>query len=137
MTFGWLSSRNRMVFAQIIAGSSVLRSDTAYENYGCNWEPAGSLCTIQLIQPSARACGADLTVCVGVRCLGRLESVELDLHLQGAPMPKRRVWTTAEVRVLRDLAGRKTVKAIGRTLKRSEASIRFKAFSKRIKLAMT
>jgi hypothetical protein len=51
-------------------------------------------------------------------------------------MSKRRAWTTAEVKVLRSLAGRKSPKTIGRTLKRTEAAIRFKASTKRISLAV-
>jgi hypothetical protein len=51
-------------------------------------------------------------------------------------MPKRRPWTPADVKVLRNLAGRKSVKAIGRVLKRSEPAVRFKAHVKRIRLAM-
>jgi len=54
----------------------------------------------------------------------------------GLPMLKRRPWTPTELKTLRTLAGRKTVKAIGRTLRRTEAAIRFKAHTKRIKLAM-
>ena len=49
---------------------------------------------------------------------------------------KYRSWTPADLKLLRSLAGRQSVKAIGRTLKRSEAAVRFKAFTKRIKLAM-
>jgi hypothetical protein len=52
------------------------------------------------------------------------------------PMLKRRPWTRTDVKTLRTLAGRKTVKAIGRTLRRTEAAIRFKAHTQRIKLAM-
>jgi len=37
---------------------------------------------------------------------------------------------------LRRLAGRKSVKAIGRELKRTEAAIRYKAHTERISLAM-
>jgi hypothetical protein len=51
-------------------------------------------------------------------------------------MAKRRAWTAVDVRVLRSFAGRKTAKAIGRALKRSEAAVRFKAHTKRIRLAM-
>jgi hypothetical protein len=51
-------------------------------------------------------------------------------------MPKRRSWTRAEVKALRSLAGRKTANAIGRTLKRSAAAVRFKAHTERIPLAM-
>jgi DNA-binding NarL/FixJ family response regulator len=51
-------------------------------------------------------------------------------------MAKRRLWTNAEVKTLRSLAGSKSVKAIGRALKRSESAVRFKAHMKRIPLAM-
>jgi hypothetical protein len=51
-------------------------------------------------------------------------------------MTKHRPWTPAEVKVLRSLAGRKSVKAIGRTLRRTAAGVRFKAHTKRIRLAM-
>lgn len=51
-------------------------------------------------------------------------------------MTKRRPWTAAEVRVLRSLAGRKSVKGIGRTLNRSVAGVRFKAHTKRIRLTI-
>jgi hypothetical protein len=51
-------------------------------------------------------------------------------------MPKHRLWTTADIKALRSLAGRKTPKAIGRTLRRTEASVRFKAHTERIRLAM-
>jgi hypothetical protein len=51
-------------------------------------------------------------------------------------MLERRPWTRVDVKTPRTLAGRKTVKAIGRTLRRTEAAVRFKAHTKRIKLAM-
>ena len=51
-------------------------------------------------------------------------------------MPKRRSWTPADVKVLRSLAGKKSVKAIGRALKRTEAAVRFKAHMKKVALAM-
>ena len=51
-------------------------------------------------------------------------------------MLKRRPWTRTDVKTLRTLAGYKTVKAIGRTLRRTEAAVRFKAHIKGIKLAM-
>jgi hypothetical protein len=51
-------------------------------------------------------------------------------------MPKRRAWTTADVKVLRSLAGRKTPEAIARALRRTVAAVRFNAFSKRIRLAV-
>jgi hypothetical protein len=49
---------------------------------------------------------------------------------------KRKVWTAADLKQLRALAGKKGVKAIGRALKRSEAAVRFKAHMVRISLAM-
>jgi hypothetical protein len=49
---------------------------------------------------------------------------------------KRKVWTAADLKQLRGLAGKKSVKAIGRALKRSEAAIRFKAHMVRVSLAM-
>lgn len=56
--------------------------------------------------------------------------------MRGSAMTKHRPWTPAEVKVLRSLAGRKSVKAIGRTLRRTAAGVRFKAHTKRIRLAM-
>ncbi len=52
------------------------------------------------------------------------------------PRRKRVLWTAAELRVLRKLAGRQGVRRIARQLKRSEAAVRFKAWQKRIKLAV-
>jgi hypothetical protein len=49
---------------------------------------------------------------------------------------KRILWTTDELKTLRKLAGREGVRKIARQLKRSEAAIRFKAWQKRIKLAV-
>jgi hypothetical protein len=49
---------------------------------------------------------------------------------------KRIPWTPTHVNRLRRLAGRKSVKAIGRELKRTEAAIRYKAHTERISLAM-
>ena len=49
---------------------------------------------------------------------------------------KRKVWTAADVKLMRSLAGKKSVKAIARVLKRSEAAVRFKAHTKRVRLAM-
>jgi hypothetical protein len=54
-------------------------------------------------------------------------------------MPRSRKiipWTATHVKRLRRLAGRKSVKAIGRELKRTEAAIRYKAHTERISLAM-
>lgn len=50
--------------------------------------------------------------------------------------PKRNPWTAADVKQLRRLAGRKTVKAIGRELKRTVAAVRFKAHTEEISLAL-
>lgn len=52
------------------------------------------------------------------------------------PRRKRVLWTTAELKVLRKLAGKRGVRQIARQLKRSEAAVRFKAWQKRIKLAV-
>ena len=49
---------------------------------------------------------------------------------------KRVLWTAAELRVLKKLAGKQGVRRIARQLKRSEAAVRFKAWQKRIKLAV-
>jgi hypothetical protein len=49
---------------------------------------------------------------------------------------KRVLWTAAELKLLRKLAGRQGVRRIARQLKRSEAAVRFKAWQKRIKLAV-
>jgi len=49
---------------------------------------------------------------------------------------KRILWTPAELKTLRKLAGRQGVRRIARQLKRSEAAVRFKAWQKRIKLAV-
>ncbi len=49
---------------------------------------------------------------------------------------KRVLWTPAELKVLKQLAGRQGVRRIARQLKRSEAAVRFKAWQKRIKLAV-
>jgi hypothetical protein len=57
----------------------------------------------------------------------------------GQHMPKTRKvnpWSPAQVKRLRHLAGRKTVKAIGRALKRSGAAVRFKAHTEGISLAL-
>lgn len=53
------------------------------------------------------------------------------------PRSRKRIpWTPTHVNRLRRLAGRKSVKAIGRELKRTEAAIRYKAHTERISLAM-
>jgi hypothetical protein len=49
---------------------------------------------------------------------------------------KTNYWTAAHVKTLRKLSGKKSAKAIGRALKRSESAVRFKAWSERISLAM-
>ena len=49
---------------------------------------------------------------------------------------KRVLWTSAELKLLRKLAGKEGVRKIARQLKRSEAAVRFKAWQKRIKLAV-
>jgi hypothetical protein len=49
---------------------------------------------------------------------------------------KRVLWTAAELKLLKQLAGRQGVRRIARQLKRSEAAVRFKAWQKRIKLAV-
>ena len=49
---------------------------------------------------------------------------------------KRVVWTVDELKILRKLAGKESVKKIARQLKRSEAAVRFKAWQRRIKLAV-
>jgi hypothetical protein len=52
------------------------------------------------------------------------------------PRRKRILWTSDELKLLRKLAGRQNVSRIARQLKRSEAAVRFKAWQKRIKLAV-
>jgi len=49
---------------------------------------------------------------------------------------KKVTWSGAEVKLLRALAGRKSSKQIARQLKRTEAAVRFKAWQKRIRLAV-
>jgi len=49
---------------------------------------------------------------------------------------KRVLWTAAELKQLKKLAGKQGVRKIARQLKRSEAAVRFKAWQKRIKLAL-
>ena len=63
----------------------------------------------------------------------------ISINIPGMPMPRTRKktpWTPAHVKSLRRLAGRKTVAAIGRELKRTAAAVRFKAHTERISLAM-
>jgi len=49
---------------------------------------------------------------------------------------KRVLWTTDQLKTLRKLAGKETVRNLARQLKRSEAAVRFKAWQKRLKLAV-
>jgi hypothetical protein len=49
---------------------------------------------------------------------------------------KRVLWTANELKLLKKMAGRQGVRKIARQLKRSEAAVRFKAWQKRIKLAL-
>ena len=49
---------------------------------------------------------------------------------------RRVLWTADELKTLRKLAGKEGVRKIARQLKRSEAAVRFKAWQKRIKLAV-
>jgi len=48
---------------------------------------------------------------------------------------KRNLWTAADLKLLKQLAGKQSVKRIAKQLKRSEAAVRFKAWRKRIILA--
>jgi predicted transcriptional regulator len=45
-----------------------------------------------------------------------------------------RRWSAADVKLLKSLAGKKTVRQIAGKLKRSEAAVRYKAWSKRLRL---
>lgn len=45
-----------------------------------------------------------------------------------------RRWSAADVKALKSLAGKKTVRQIAGKLKRSEAAVRYKAWSKRLRL---
>jgi len=47
---------------------------------------------------------------------------------------KRVLWTAADVKLLRQQAGKQTLAQLGRTLKRSPAAVRFKASALRISL---
>lgn len=49
---------------------------------------------------------------------------------------KRIPWTSANLKLLRQLAGRKTPQVIARELKRTVAAVRFKAHTSNISLAM-
>ena len=52
------------------------------------------------------------------------------------PRRKRIVWSTAELKLLRNLAGRESAARIARKLKRTVQAIRFKAHVNRISLAL-
>jgi len=47
---------------------------------------------------------------------------------------KRVLWTASEIKVLRQLAGKKSLAQLSRVLKRSAAAVRFKASLLRISL---
>ena len=49
---------------------------------------------------------------------------------------KRKAWSTADLKSLRDLAGKKSVAKIARVLKRTPAAVAYKAHVKQISLAM-
>jgi hypothetical protein len=49
---------------------------------------------------------------------------------------KRKVWSAADIKQLRGLAGKKSLKGMARVLKRTEPAVRFKAHLLRISLAM-
>jgi hypothetical protein len=49
---------------------------------------------------------------------------------------KRVAWTSDNLKQLRQLAGRKTPQSIAKSLKRTEAAVRFKAHTNGISLAM-
>jgi hypothetical protein len=49
---------------------------------------------------------------------------------------KRTLWTTADLKLLRKLAGRVSAQRIARQLKRTEAAVRYKASTKRIRLGL-
>lgn len=48
---------------------------------------------------------------------------------------KRILWTAADLKLLRRLAGRQNIKRIARELKRTEAAVRYKAFIRGISVA--
>jgi len=48
---------------------------------------------------------------------------------------KRILWTSADLKLLKQHAGKTPVAQTAKKLKRSEAAVRFKAFTKRIRLA--
>jgi hypothetical protein len=49
---------------------------------------------------------------------------------------KRVIWTSADLKLLRTLAGRESAARIARKLKRTVQAVRFKAHANRISLAM-
>jgi hypothetical protein len=49
---------------------------------------------------------------------------------------KRILWSTAELKLLRNLAGRESARRIARRLRRSLQAVRFKAHANRISLAL-
>ncbi len=57
------------------------------------------------------------------------------------PMPrmrrKRILWTSADVKALKQLSGKQSAKQIARHLKRSEAAVRFKAWQMKLSLGLT
>lgn len=52
------------------------------------------------------------------------------------PGRKRNVWTSADLKLLRKLAGRQSARHIARQLKRTEGAVRHKASIKRIRLRL-
>jgi len=48
---------------------------------------------------------------------------------------KRILWSSADVKLLKQLAGKQSARQIARQLKRSEAAVRYKAWESGIKLA--
>lgn len=71
-----------------------------------------------------------------------VENDRLELRSHPKPrlsMPRRRVyrpWSNVDKKLLRRLAGRRTVKAMSRELKRTEAAIRYKAHIMGVRLAL-
>ena len=49
---------------------------------------------------------------------------------------KRVLWTSTDVKVLKQLAGKQSGKQIARRLKRSEAAVRFKAWQMKLSLGV-
>ena len=50
---------------------------------------------------------------------------------------KRILWTSADVKALKGLAGKQSAKQIARHLKRSESAVRFKAWQMKLSLGVT